>query len=111
LISPQNSIDYYESVLSGFGSAGDVLSFYRLFMVPGMAHCSGGTGPNTLDFQGALERWVERGVAPDHLVATRSTNGVVDRLRPLCTYPSIAVYKGAGDTNAATSFVCRAPSR
>ena len=111
LISPQNSIDYYESVLSSFGSADDVRSFYRLFMAPGMAHCSGGTGPNTFDFQGALEQWVERGVAPDHLVATRSTNGVVDRLRPLCTYPNVAVYKGAGDTNAATSFVCRAPSR
>ncbi len=111
LISPQNSIDYYESVRSHFGTVGDVQSFYRLFMAPGMAHCSGGTGPNTVDFQAALERWVERGVAPDQLIATRSINGVVDRLRPLCAYPNVAVYTGTGDTNVATNFVCRAPPR
>jgi feruloyl esterase len=115
LISPQNSIDYYESVLTFFGTGkpdrtatvGDVPSFYRLFMAPGMAHCAGGSGPNTFDMQAALEQWVERGVAPEQVVATRSTNGVVDRLRPLCVYPKVAVYSGKGDTNDAASFVCR----
>ncbi|RPJ83720.1 MAG: tannase/feruloyl esterase family alpha/beta hydrolase, partial [Acidobacteria bacterium] len=94
LIAPQNSIDYHESVRSFFGPAGDVDSFYRLFMAPGMAHCSGGTGPNTFDMQSALEHWVERGVAPEQVVATHSINGVVDRLRPLCPYPKVAVYTG-----------------
>jgi feruloyl esterase len=107
LISAQNSIDYYESALSFFGPGADVPAFYRLFMAPGMAHCSGGTGPNTFDMQAALEQWVERGVAPDQIVATRAINGVVDRLRPLCPYPKKAVYKGQGDTNDAASFVCR----
>ncbi len=89
LISAQNSIDYYDSVLKFFGSADgkkppvtaeqEVQSFYRLFMAPGMAHCSGGTGPNTFDMQAALEAWVERGIAPDQILATRSVNGVVDR--------------------------------
>ena len=111
LITPLNSINYYESVQSHFGTAADVQSFYRLFMAPGMAHCSGGTGPNAFDIQAALEQWVERGVAPDQLIATRSINGVVDRLRPLCAYPNVAVYTGTGDTNVATSFVCRAPPR
>jgi feruloyl esterase len=110
LISPQNSIDYYESVRSFFGGAGDVQSFYRLFMAPGMAHCSGGTGPSAFDMQGALEQWIERGVAPDQVIATRSLNGVVDRLRPLCPYPKVAAYAGSGDTNDASSFVCRDPS-
>ncbi len=117
LISPQNSIDYYESVLAFFGAGqdrtrtlGDVQSFYRLFMAPGMAHCSGGPGPNTFDMQAALEQWVERGVAPEQVVATRSINGVVDRLRPLCAYPKVAVYAGKGDTNDAGNFVCRDPS-
>jgi feruloyl esterase len=118
LISAQSSIDYYESVLSFFGQgqqdrAGtlkDVQTFYRLFMAPGMAHCSGGTGPNTFDAQGALEQWVERGVAPDRIIATREINGVADRLRPLCPYPQVAVYKGTGDTNDAASFDCRAPA-
>jgi feruloyl esterase len=118
LITPLNSIDYYESVLSFFAAGQDraktmqdVQSFYRLFMAPGMAHCSGGQGPNTFDMQTALEQWVEAGVAPDRIVATHAINGVVDRLRPLCPYPQVAVYKGKGDTNDATSFECRiAPS-
>jgi feruloyl esterase len=57
--------------------------------------------------QAALEEWVERGVAPEAIVATHSTNGVIDRLRPLCSYPKVAVYKGQGDTNDAANFVCR----
>lgn len=118
LIAPQNSIDYYESVISVFGGgqqdrthvARDVQSFYRVFMAPGMAHCSGGTGPNTFDMQAALEQWVERGSAPEQILATHSINGVVDRSRPLCPYPNIAVYKGNGDTNDAANFVCRDPT-
>jgi feruloyl esterase len=114
LISAQNSIDYYESVVAFAAKAKDrqkaltdVQSFYRLFMAPGMAHCSGGTGPNSFDMQGALEQWVERGVAPESIVASRSINGVVDRSRPLCPYPKVAVYTGKGDINDAASFVCR----
>ena len=118
LIAPLNSVNYYESVLSFFGAAQsrertlqDVRGFYRLFMAPGMAHCSGGPGPNTFDMQAALEQWVERGIAPDHIVATHAVNGVVDRARPLCPYPEVAAYKGEGDTNDAANFECRtAPS-
>ena len=116
LITPLNSINYYESVLSFFGGGQerektlqDVQTFYRLFMAPGMAHCGGGAGPNTFDMQAALEQWVERGVAPERIVATRGVNGVIDRLRPLCPYPQVAVYKGQGDTNDAASFECRVP--
>jgi feruloyl esterase len=111
LIAAQNSIDYYQTVQRFFGAGGDVHSFYRLFMAPGMAHCSGGTGPSAFDMQAALEQWVERGIAPDHVVATRSINGIVERLRPLCPYPKVAVYTGSGDTNDAANFVCREPSR
>jgi hypothetical protein len=59
----------------------------------------------------ALEDWVERGNAPDRLVATRAINGVVDRLRPLCGYPKVATYTGSGDTNDASNFVCTNPAR
>jgi feruloyl esterase len=118
LIAPQNSIDYFDSVISFFGggrqdrtrAVREVQSFYRLFMAPGMAHCGGGPGPNSFDMQAALELWVERGIAPDEIVATHSTNGVIDRLRPLCPYPKVAVYKGTGDTNDAANFVCRDPN-
>jgi feruloyl esterase len=111
LISAQNSIDYYQSVLKFFGTAAEVDSFYRLFMAPGMAHCGGGTGPNSFDMQAALEQWVERGTPPEQVVATRSTNGIVDRIRPLCKFPRVAVYSGRGDTNDAANFTCREPSR
>lgn len=115
LISAQNSIDYYESVLGYFGrdkkdrakTLADVQTFYRLYMAPGMAHCSGGTGPNTFDMQTVMEQWVEAGQAPEEIVATHAINGVVDRSRPLCPYPKVAVYKGKGDTNDAASFACR----
>jgi feruloyl esterase len=118
LIAAQNSIDYYESVVSFLSdnsadtskALADVQSFYRLFMAPGMAHCGGGTGPNTFDMQAALEDWVERGVAPDKVIATRLLNGVVDRARPLCPYPRVARYSGSGDTNDAANFSCQMPS-
>jgi feruloyl esterase len=117
LISPYNSINYYESVLGFFGAGQgdraetlrDVQSFYRLFMVPGMTHCGGGIGPNTFDMQAALEQWVERGIAPDRVITTRVVNGVIDRTRPLCPYPQVSTYKGQGDTNDAANFECRAP--
>src|SRR4030095_6319429 len=62
------------------------------------------------NMQTALEQWLERGIAPDAVVATHSTNGVVDRLRPLCPYPQVATYKGNGDTNDPTNFSCRDPN-
>ena len=111
LIAAENSINYYESVEKLLGSAAEVQSFYRLFMAPGMTHCGGGTGPNSFDMQPLLEQWVERGIAPDRVIATRSINGVVDRSRPLCVYPKTAVYTGTGDTNDAANFVCKGPPR
>jgi feruloyl esterase len=116
LISAQNSIDYYESVVAFERGGRDrattlrsVQEFHRLFMAPGMLHCGGGPGPNAFDAQGALEAWVERGAAPDSIIATHRTNGVVDRTRPLCPYPKVAKYKGSGDVNRAESFTCAAP--
>ena len=83
--------------------------FHRLFMAPGMLHCGGGAGPNQFDAQAELETWVERGIAPDSIIATHRTNGVVDRTRPLCAYPKVARYKGSGDVNRAESFTCAEP--
>ncbi len=108
-ISPFNSTQYYSRVLEALGSVSDVDRSYRLFMAPGMGHCGGGEGPNTFDMVGALEQWVEHGRAPDRIIASHSTNGVVDRTRPLCRYPEVAVYSGTGSTDDASSFVCKAP--
>lgn len=110
---------------------GDASDFARLFMVPNMAHCGG--GPATSDFAvnelNAITAWVENGVAPDRIVATNhntsspfpSTGGLFDPqiamhfpaggTRPLCAYPKISNYKGAGMTNDAANFVCIDPQR
>ena len=108
-ISPGNSVQYYERVAHAMGGPGKVREWYRLFMAPGMGHCGGGEGPNTFDMVSALERWVEQGTAPDHIVASRATQGVVDRTRPLCPFPQVARYAGSGSTDQASSFVCQAP--
>jgi feruloyl esterase len=107
-ISPGNSTQYYTRVQDVAGGAAGIRNAYRLFMAPGMAHCGGGEGPNTFDMVGALEQWVEHGTAPDRIVASHSTNGVVDRTRPLCPYPQLAVYKGTGSTDEAANFDCKA---
>jgi feruloyl esterase len=106
-ISPANSTQYYSRVVETLGGADKVRDSYRLFMAPGMGHCGGGEGPNTFDMVSALEQWVEKGKAPDQIVASHATNGVVDRTRPLCPYPQVATYKGTGSIDDAANFVCR----
>jgi feruloyl esterase len=108
-ISPGNSTQYYSRVRQALGATSHVEAAYRLFMAPGMAHCGGGEGPNTFDMVAALEEWVEHSRAPDRIIASHSTNGSVDRTRPLCPFPQTAVYAGAGSVNDAGNFVCRAP--
>ncbi|HEY2015881.1 MAG TPA: tannase/feruloyl esterase family alpha/beta hydrolase, partial [Bryobacteraceae bacterium] len=106
-ISPGNSVDYYGSVLNRLGGAAKVQGSYRLFMVPGMGHCGGGDGTSSFDMVGALERWVEEKRPPDRIVALRMRDGKVDRTRPLCPYPQVAVYQGQGSTDDEAGFVCR----
>jgi feruloyl esterase len=108
-ISPGSSTQYYERVVAELGGANKVAGSYRLFMVPGMGHCGGGEGPNTFDMVAAIEAWVERGTAPDQIIASHAANGIVDRTRPVCPYPQRAVYRGTGSTDDAVNFVCRAP--
>jgi feruloyl esterase len=115
-ISPLNSINYFENVVSTLGGTKshdealrETEDFFRLFMVPGMGHCRGGSGPNTFDMVSALEQWVEHGVAPKQVLASHLTSGVVDRTRPLCPYPQSAQYTGMGSTDDAANFVCKLP--
>ena len=106
-ISPLNTINYYKQV-EGISGA-KTREFARLFLVPGMQHCGGGPGTDTFDALSALEHWVEEGEAPDRIVASHKTQGKVDRTRPLCPYPQMAVYSGKGSTTDAENFVCRVP--
>ena len=107
LISAENSLNYRASVEAKLGGNQD--NWYRLFMVPGMQHCRGGEGPNQFNVMGALERWKESSEPPAQILATHVTNNAVDRTRPLCPYPQMAVYKGLGSINDAANFTCKAP--
>ena len=122
-ISPWNSIAYYQNVQTTMG-ADKAESFTRLYMVPGMEHCLGGPGPSAFGQLGiptsqepkygvfdALVDWVEKGVPPSEVIATKYTTTAggehkATMTRPLCPYPAVAKYKGSGDTNDAANFAC-----
>ena len=101
-------MQYYTRVTEALGGRNAIDRSYRLFMVPGMGHCSGGDGPSRFDMITALEQWVEIGQAPDRIEASRQRDGKVDRTRPLCPYPQVATYKGTGSTDDAANFICKA---
>jgi feruloyl esterase len=105
-VAPGSTIAFYQSSSELGGGSEQVSSWMRLFMIPGMGHCSGGEGPDVFDKIGVLEQWVEKGEAPSRIVAEHRTAGKVDRTRPLCPYPQVARYKGAGSIDDAASFSC-----
>lgn len=106
VISPYSSIWFYEDLAQENGGYEKVQQNARLFMVPGMQHCVGGAGPNSFETLSALEQWVEKGIAPDAIPATHSTNNTVDRTMPLCKFPEKAHYKGSGNANSVSSWSC-----
>ena len=107
VLQPMMGVDYYEQAVTANGPDGD--DFMRLFMVPGMTHCAGGTGPDQHDSVTAIIDWVETGKAPDAIVASKIENGQVTRSRPLCPYPQVARYDGSGSIDEAGNFSCEAP--
>ena len=100
-------MNYYESVMAAMGTAGTD-DFFRLFMAPGMDHCFGGEGPNSIDALQVLEHWVEEDKAPDFIIASHVRDGKVDRT--LCVYPKVARYIGHGSTDQADNFSCLPPN-
>jgi len=107
--SPFNTIDYHAQVVKTLG--GPQEDWMRLFLLPGVAHCGGGVGPDQADFLTALERWRENGTAPTQIVASRNTgrSNLSPMTRPLCPYPQVAKYTGKGSTDEAQNFACSAP--
>jgi feruloyl esterase len=108
-VSTLNTIKYYKSVADTLGGASKTMNNMRLFLEPGMGHCGGGEGPNVFDKITALDQWVDQNKAPERIVASHSTDGKVDRTRPLCAYPQVAKYKGSGSIDEASNFTCSAP--
>jgi hypothetical protein len=106
ILQPMMGVKYYEEVVAKNSNASD---FVRLFMMPGVAHCGGGVGPDRNDAVTAVIDWVEKNKAPDSLLASKVTDGAVVRTRPLCPYPQVARYKGQGSIDDAANFSCVAP--
>jgi feruloyl esterase len=125
-IPTTSSIDYYKAVAARMGGLDEIKSFYRLFLAPGMMHCGGGPGPSAVsgvfgqqapsddpqhDVLAALDRWVEKGEAPEKIVATRYRDdnpgkGVAAQ-RPWCAYPATARFSGKGAHSDAANFACK----
>lgn len=135
LVPPQDDIDYFLRLAASLQNSrrdtksgiANAQSFFRLFMAPGQGHClATGPGPNTYGGANnpnppgtstpqnnvllALQRWVEKGVAPEQIIATKYLNDIpadgVAMTRPLCVFPKIAHYTGQGSTNDAANFTC-----
>jgi feruloyl esterase len=125
-LQPAYSPQYYEQIAKANGGLEKTQQFYRLYMVPGLNHCSGGIGASNFggvgqqippardaahDMMTALEAWVERGSAPAQFIGTKYTDNQpstrsVEFTRPICLYPSVPRYKGIGDPNDASNFAC-----
>ncbi len=110
-IMATSSIGYCEAVTKLMGGRKQTEDFFRLFLVPGVHHGGGGPGFTEFDALTALENWVEKGQAPEKLIAGHLNNGVVERTRPVFPYPVLARYSGKGDPKQADSFVPLDPSR
>jgi feruloyl esterase len=103
--SPLDTLEYYKSLAATNGGADKVAEWSRMFLVPGMRHCGGGPALDQFDMLGAVADWVEKGIAPESVVATGQA--FPGRSRPLCAYPKHAQYTGQGDTNDARNFRCQ----
>jgi feruloyl esterase len=102
--------DYYKKVVDATfrGNLQTAREKARLFMAPGMGHCSGGPGAGEADPLKPLVDWVENAIAPDYIVAEHRTNGIVDNQRRVCAYPQRAVYVGpAGGQNDPSNWIER----
>jgi len=128
-ITPYRTVQYYRELARQHGGADELKKNAQLYMVPGMAHCFGGPGPNSFgqnwsvpgktdtqhDIVTALEQWVEQGRQPVQLIATKhegdSAKKPVLRTMPLCPYPAMAKYSGRGDVNDAANWSCSSSDR
>ena len=109
IFSANDLIRYYRRLAAANGGIAGARQFARLFRIPGMNHCAGGPALDAFDSLAAVQDWVEKGVAPESMIATGAA--FPGRSRPLCAYPQISRYKGSGSTDDASNFICQAPQR
>jgi feruloyl esterase len=108
-VSPFALLDYRAQVAARQGGSAGLAPWFRVFMVPGMFHCRGGNAPNEFDTLQPMIDWVEKGVAPERLIAVQRQDGKVLRSRPLYPYPAYASFTGKGDVADAANWKAATP--
>jgi pimeloyl-ACP methyl ester carboxylesterase len=110
IFSADESINYFERLSANHGGREAVQTKARLFLVPGMNHCQGGSATDKFDAIDAMVNWVEKGMPPNRIEAQAQPTHpqFPNRARPLCPYPSYAKYLGLGNTESSSSFICEA---
>jgi len=129
-IPPEQAIDYYELTTRTMGGDKTTKDFFRMFLPPGMFHCQYGPGGGEIDWLTAIENWVEKGQAPDQVIAYHMKKepydvelppgskerkralyprhpldpSTYDRSRPVYAYPDVARYSGKGNPNEPGSW-------
>jgi feruloyl esterase len=111
IFTAHDTVDYYERLAGNNGGVAATQAFSRLFAIPGENHCSGGRATDQVDALSAMVEWVEKGQAPDKLLAAAAPTHPLfpNRTRPLCAYPKYARYDGSGPVEDAASFTCVSP--
>ena len=100
-LSALATIRHYEDAMN---KDNNLRSNIRLFMLPGVLHCGGGTGPDDVDWVLLIRDWVEKNKAPERVVVSKIVNGKTVMTRPVFPYPKKAVYNGSGDANLEKNF-------
>jgi pimeloyl-ACP methyl ester carboxylesterase len=103
-LSARSTIEYFKAVQARTSQAS---SFTRLFLMPGVLHCGGGSGCDDVDWAVLIRRWVEQSEAPSRIIARKLRGTQVVRTHPLCAFPMTARYNGTGSTDDAAAFTCR----
>ncbi len=107
-ITPQSTLEYYDAMRETMGEH-VVDRFARLYLLPGVAHCGGGEGPDTVDLLTPLMAWVEGGTPAGQVIASKVVDGNVTRTRPVFPFPTVARYTGSGSIDDAANFVAFTP--
>lgn len=104
LISPFGTIQYYEDVVHRYGSLSATQRWARLFLLPGVYHCTGGPGPDTVDWLSTIRGWTEQGTAPDEVVASKVVGGATTMQRPVYAYPLEAAHVAGTDPDTVSGW-------
>ena len=100
-ISAYATIEHYDEAMQ---KDKDLPSYIRLFLLPGVLHCGGGTGCDNVDWETVIRAWVEDNKAPERIISSKMSQGKVIATRPLYPYPKVTIYSGSGDASQEKSY-------